>query len=105
MLLRLSGVLAVGAGTRRRTCASPWNLCWAGARIQNNARMALAIKLDRNWSSFQLASSAPPLSVTDSAIPPPPFRKDVHAKRASGHAMTHHVECGGACTHGALVEG
>ena len=27
-----------------------------------------AIKLDGNWSSFQLANSAPPLSVTDSAI-------------------------------------
>ena len=32
--------------------------------------MALTIKLDRNWSSFQLANSAPPLSVTDSAIAP-----------------------------------
>jgi hypothetical protein len=30
----------------------------------------LTIKLDRNWSSFQLANSAPPLSVTDSAIAP-----------------------------------
>ena len=28
------------------------------------------IKLDRNWSSFQLANSAPPLSVTGSAIAP-----------------------------------
>ena len=32
--------------------------------------MTLTIKLDRNWSSFQLANSAPPLSVTDSAIAP-----------------------------------
>ena len=36
----------------------------------NIARMTLTIKLDRNWSSFQLANSAPPLSVTDSAIAP-----------------------------------
>ena len=34
------------------------------------ARMTLTIKLDRNWSSFQLANSASPLSVTDSAIAP-----------------------------------
>ena len=33
-------------------------------------RMTLTIKLDRNWSSFQLANSAPPLSVTGSAIAP-----------------------------------
>ena len=43
--------------------------CWAEAHIKI-ARMTLTIKLDRNWSSFQLANSAPPLSVTDSAIAP-----------------------------------
>ena len=32
--------------------------------------MTLTIKLDGNWSSFQLANSAPPLSVTDSALAP-----------------------------------
>ena len=32
--------------------------------------MTLTIKLDRNWNSFQLANSAPPLSVTGSAIAP-----------------------------------
>jgi len=32
--------------------------------------MILTIKLDGNWSSFQLANSAPPLSVTDSVIAP-----------------------------------
>ena len=42
---------------------------WAEARVKI-ARMTLTIKLDRNWSSFQLANSAPPLSVTDSAIAP-----------------------------------
>ena len=44
-------------------------LCWAEAHIKI-ARMTLTIKLDGNWSSFQLANSAPPLSVTDSAIAP-----------------------------------
>ena len=43
--------------------------CWAEAHIKI-ARMTLTVKLDRNWSSFQLANSAPPLSVTDSAIAP-----------------------------------
>ena len=32
--------------------------------------MTLTIKLDGNWSSFQLANSTPPLCVTDSAIAP-----------------------------------
>ena len=45
------------------------NNCWAEAH-EKIARMTLTIKLDRNWSSFQLANSAPPLSVTDSAIAP-----------------------------------
>ena len=44
-------------------------LRWAEAHIKI-ARMTLTIKLDGNWSSFQLANSAPPLSVTDSAIAP-----------------------------------
>ena len=43
--------------------------CWAEARIKI-ARMTFTIKLDGNWSSFQLANSAPPLSVTDSAFAP-----------------------------------
>ena len=43
--------------------------CWAEAHIKIT-RMTLTIKLDRNWSSFQLANSTPPLSVTDSAIAP-----------------------------------
>ena len=54
-------------------CASKPNvfslLCWAEAPIKI-ARMTLTIKLDGNWSSFQLANSAPPLCVTDSAIAP-----------------------------------
>ena len=45
------------------------SFCWAEAPIKI-ARMTLTIKLDGNWSSFQLANSAPPLSVTDSAIAP-----------------------------------
>ena len=44
-------------------------LRWAEAPVKI-ARMTLTIKLDRNWNSFQLANSAPPLSVTDSAIAP-----------------------------------
>ena len=51
------------------THASSHFYCWAEARIKI-ARMTLTIKLDRNWNSFQLANSAPPLSVTDSAIAP-----------------------------------
>ena len=42
---------------------------WAEARIKI-ARMTLTIKLDRNWSSFQLANNTPPLSVTGSVIAP-----------------------------------
>jgi len=42
---------------------------WAEALLKI-ARMTLTIKRDGNWSSFQLANSAPPLSVTDSAIAP-----------------------------------
>ena len=44
--------------------------CWAEAPIKI-ARMTLTIKLDRNWSSFQLANSTPPQSVIDNAIAPP----------------------------------
>ena len=44
-------------------------LGWAEAHIKIT-RMTLTIKLDRNWSSFQLANSTPPLSVTGSAIAP-----------------------------------
>ncbi len=43
--------------------------CWAEARIKI-ARVTLTIKLDRNWSSFQLANNTPPLSVTGSVIAP-----------------------------------
>ncbi len=42
---------------------------WAEAHIKI-PRMTLTIKLERNWSSFQLANRAPPLSVTDSSIAP-----------------------------------
>ena len=54
---------------RARLLASPRRMRWAEAH-EKIARMTLTIKLDRNWSSFQLANSAPPLSVTDSAIAP-----------------------------------
>ena len=45
-------------------------LSWAEARVKI-ARMTLTIKLDGNWSSFQLANSAPPLSVTVALLPLP----------------------------------
>ena len=53
------------------TCVETQNqlYCWAEALLKI-ARMTLTIKLDGNWSSFQLANSAPPLSVTDSALAP-----------------------------------
>ena len=43
--------------------------CWAEAR-EKIAGMTLTIKPDWNWSSFQLANSTPPLSVTGSATAP-----------------------------------
>ena len=43
-------------------------LSWAEARVKI-ARMTLTIRLDGNWSSFQLANSAPPLSVTVALLP------------------------------------
>jgi len=46
-----------------------WLDNWAEARLKI-ARMTLTIKRDGNWSSFQLANSALPLSVTSSAIAP-----------------------------------
>ena len=49
---------------RHRPCTS-----WAEARVKI-ARMTLTIKLDGNWSSFQLANNTPPLSVTGSVIAP-----------------------------------
>ena len=48
---------------------APSSNSWAEARIKI-ARMTLTIKLDRNWSSFQLANNTPPLSVTGSVIAP-----------------------------------
>ena len=57
------------AGGTIRGPAGQDDRSWAEARIKI-ARMTLTIKLDRNWSSFQLANSAPPLSVTGSAIAP-----------------------------------
>ena len=53
----------------RRQISINGNARWAEARIKIT-RMTLTIKRDRNWNSFQLANSAPPLSVTGSAIAP-----------------------------------
>ena len=45
------------------------DLSWAEAPIKI-ARMTLTIKLDGDWSSFQIANNTPPLSVTGSVIAP-----------------------------------
>ena len=69
------GFGARGAGSKE--CALlETSACWAEARIKI-ARMTLTIKLDRNWSSFQLANSAPPLSVIGSAIAPSARMRDM----------------------------
>ena len=78
--------------------------CWAEAPVKI-ARMTLTIKLDRNWSSFQLANSAPPLSVTDSAIAPSArmlchvaFRRCRWCRGRGACSMTCCVPlCAGAC--------
>ena len=70
------------------------NRGWAEAH-EKIARMTLTIKLDRNWSSFQLANSAPPLSVTDSAIAP--------SARMNHHEVASVVDdagCGSRCPMG-----
>ena len=59
----------MGASSPQRDIAADDKLDWAEAHIQI-ARMTLTIRLDRTWNSFQVASSEPPLSVTDSAIAP-----------------------------------
>lgn len=47
-----------------------WNwVRWAEAHTKT-AATSLTNDVDRNWSSFQLANRAPPLSVTDSGIAP-----------------------------------
>ena len=65
--------------------------CWAEAR-EKIARMTLTIKLDRNWSSFQLANSTPPLSVTGSAIAPSARMSNQaanHSHAAAQHELGH----------------
>ena len=55
--------------SRRAGLLFPSKISWAEARIKIT-RITLTIKRDRNWSSFQLASNTPPLSVTGSVIAP-----------------------------------
>ena len=55
-------------------------ISWAEAPVKI-ARMTLTIKLDRNWSSFQLANNTPPLSVTGSVIAP---SARIHDKATEG---------------------
>ena len=61
--------LLLNPPTKQKDDPLPQHKGWAEAPVKI-ARMTLTIKLDGNWSSFQLANSAPPLSVTDSAIAP-----------------------------------
>ena len=79
--------------------------CWAEAHIKI-ARMTLTIKLDRNWSSFQLANSAPPLSVTDSAIAPS-ARMGLFSQSARWQSPWHHkmYSGGGVARHGGWGKG
>ena len=62
-------ILSPRTPAKRKTFWCGICVCWAEAPIKI-ARMTLTIKLDGNWSSFQLANSAPPLSVTGSATAP-----------------------------------
>ena len=55
--------------TERDGAAQEQGTRWAEAPVKI-ARMTLTIKLDGNWSSFQLANNTPPLSVTGSVIAP-----------------------------------
>ena len=66
---RYAGMAGLQEACVRANIQQQLGTCWAEAHIKI-ARMTLTIKLDGNWSSFQLANSAPPLSVTDSAIAP-----------------------------------
>ena len=55
----------------RANGSRPETLLFVGrTALKKIARMAFTAKLDGNWSSFQLANSAPPSSVIDSAIAP-----------------------------------
>jgi hypothetical protein len=60
---------------------------WAEAPIKI-ARMTLTIKLDGNWSSFQLANNTPPLSVTGSVIAPSARMRTLHFSGAR-HRVAH----------------
>ena len=68
--------------------------CWAEAPVKI-ARKTLTIKLDRNWSSFQLANNTPPLSVTGSVIAP---SARIYAKATEG-VQPNLKKCG-ACLRG-----
>ena len=59
----------MGATFPKRNLAVDDVLDWTDAHVQI-ARMTSTIKLDKHWVRFQLAHSAPPLSVTESDIAP-----------------------------------
>ena len=66
---RSGGGARAGERAREQFALMRWLRGWAEAPIKI-ARMTLTIKLDGNWSSFQLANNTPPLSVTGSVIAP-----------------------------------
>ena len=70
-----------GAPLQRGDDDNTRGIGWARAPIKI-AMLTLTINIDGNWNSFQLANSAPPLSVTDSAIAP----------SARMHALPFHVQ-------------
>jgi hypothetical protein len=45
-------------------------ICLIGPKPISTCKRTLTIKLDKHWSRFQLANSAPPLRATKSAIAP-----------------------------------
>ena len=61
------------------------------------ASLTLMVNLDRNWSSFQLAKSTSPPSVTDSANAPSARMPWVH--RTHSNNCENHDVCGKICRH------
>jgi len=88
----LAHLFVAACGELRCTllCAYAVAVCWAEAPIKI-ARMTLTIKLDRNWSSFQLANNTPPLSVTGSVIAP-----SARIRRSARRAALSHIRALGA---------
>ena len=77
------GGVPFGRRTRARRSAlaqGPGNRVGRAALLKN-CKNDLTIKLDGNWSSFQLANSTPPQSVIDNAIAPPARIREVNTRK------------------------